>query len=161
MFFDNKDDTVGLKFKPTIIKNGVDKPIAISEDQDIYMPSLELYNIIKDNIDTETEVNPENSSKESEGIKLVDAVVLSRKDIFTSEKNLKCVAIKNDDNTYLTVNGSVICIDKIDDVNVEDIEFVSSEWYNNAVETIENIKEPPVGSLPEDYDDEEDSGEEE
>jgi len=161
MFFDNKDDTVGFKFKPSIIKNGVDKPIAVGEDQDIYMPSLELYNIIKDNIDTETEVNPENSSKESEGIKLVDAVVLSRKDIFTSEKNLKCVAIKNDDNTYLTINGSVICIDKIDDVNVEDIEFVSSEWYNNAVETIENIKEPPVGSLPEDYDDEEDSGEEE
>lgn len=108
-------------------------------------------------------------SPSAEGLKLVSAEVVAKKDLFPSEKKGKVIVIKNDDGKYLTINAGIIAIDKIDERNVKDITIVPKDWYDDAQEIIDQVKkEPPVGALPngittipEEVEEEEASGEEE
>jgi hypothetical protein len=86
----------------------------------------------------------------------VTAITDTKKNHFPTESIGNIIVVKNDDDTYLTLNNKIIAITSIDDRDVNDIEIVSKDWYDSVKEKIELLKEAPVGSLPE----EEDSGEE-
>ena len=94
---------------------------------------------------------------------MVGAEIIAKKDLFPSEKKGKVIVIKNNDGKYLTINAGIVAIDKIDERNVKDITIVPKDWYEDAIEIIDQVKKAPVGSLPEDeeVEEEEVSGEEE
>lgn len=102
-------------------------------------------------------------SENADGLDLVRAEFVSKKDLFPSdEKKGKIIAIKNDNGKYLTINGKIVAIDNIDDRNVRDITVVPKDWYNDTMEILDNIKKAPTGAIPEEeISDEEASGEEE
>jgi hypothetical protein len=97
-------------------------------------------------------------SEKSKGLDLAKGFVMSKKDLFPNESFGKIIVVKNDDGTYLTLNNRILAIDTIDDRDLDNLAVVSKDWYENAVEKIELLKEAPVGSLPEE--DEEVPGEE-
>ena len=86
-------------------------------------------------------------SEYANGFELVNAEIISKKDIFPDEKKGKVIVIKNNEGKYLTINDNVIAIDKIDERNVKDITVVPKDWYEDAQEIIDNVKKAPVGSL--------------
>lgn len=101
-------------------------------------------------------------SEHANGFELVNAEIISKKDIFPEEKKGKIIVIKNNEGKYLTINANVIAIDKIDERSVKDITIVPKDWYEEAQDIIDQVKKAPVGSLPEDeVEEEEVSGEEE
>ena len=89
---------------------------------------------------------------------MINPKIISKKDLFPNESFGKIIVVKNDDGTYLTLNNRILAINIIDDRDLDDLAVVSKDWYENAVEKIELLKEAPVGSLPEE--DEEVPGEE-
>ena len=103
---------------------------------------------------------PEIDYFDSEGAEEFDinaAEIISRKDLIASDKKSgKVIVIKNN-NGYLTINGKIVAINKIDDMKVEDTMIVPIDFYNQAQEIMDSFKESPTGSLPEeeDTDDEE------
>lgn len=155
------DGNLEINITPSIFKTKTDKAVYSAETikselaKDIIMNALDI---------NESEDEEEfDESAEAVGLDLADGVILSKKDLFPKEKNGKILVVKNDDGSYLTINDKIIAIDNIDDRKLDNITIVAKDWYENAVEKIESIKEAPVGSLPEEeiIEDEEASGEEE
>jgi hypothetical protein len=105
---------------------------------------------------SENELDESEKSGNAEGFNYVTAITDTKKNHFPTESVGNIIVVKNDDDTYLTLNNKIIAITSIDDRDVNDIEIVSKDWYDSVKEKIELLKEAPVGSLPE----EEDSGEE-
>lgn len=116
--------------------------------------------------DISDETLVEEDDVEPTGIDLAKAVVVSKKDLFPDEELGKVITVKNDDGSFLVLDDKILAIEYVDDRKLDDIAIVAKDWYEEAVEKINSIKEAPVGVMPaseeeEEVVEEEESGEEE
>ena len=88
-------------------------------------------------------------SELAEAVDEYDGVIINKKDIFDDEEAGKVLVIRNDNGKYLTLNHKVIAINKIDERMVKDITIVPKEWYKEAMNMLDNIKQAPTGVFPE------------
>jgi hypothetical protein len=163
---DEDGENIVFEIAASIFKTKTDKVVYAGEDLEASIGKVIICEALGFNDDEPAEEISEEfyESEEADGLDLANAVTLSKKDLFPNEKNGKIIVIKNDDGSYLTLNNKILAIDHIDDRNIKDIAVVAKDWYEDALEKIELLKEAPVGSLPEEeevVEEEEASGEEE
>ena len=166
---DENTNSIVFKLDTSVFKTKTDKVVVTPATIDATISTDEILNHIGyPDASNETLVAQESeidfyASDDAEGLELVDAEIIAKKDLFPSEKKGKVIVIKNNDGKYLTINAGIVAIDKIDERNVRDITIVPKDWYEDAIEIIDQVKKAPVGSLPEDeeVEEEEVSGEEE
>ena len=162
-----EDENILFDLTTSIFKSKSDKVVVTPESFNASIAINEILKNIGIDASDETLVAQESEidfydSGNAKGLELVKAEIVSKKDLFPSEKKGKIIAIKNDDGKYLTINNAIISIDKIDDRNVKDISIVPKDWYEEAQEIIDSVKKAPTGSLPEEeIIEQEASGEEE
>jgi hypothetical protein len=168
---DEDTNSIIFKLDTSVFKTKTDKVVVTPATIDATISTDEVLNHISyPDASNETLIpEPEEgeidfyASDDAEGLELVGAEIIAKKDLFPSEKKGKVIVIKNNDGKYLTINAGIVAIDKIDERNVKDITIVPKDWYEDAIEIIDQVKKAPVGSLPEDeeVEEEEVSGEEE
>ena len=152
----------------------VEAPVKLSEGIDGTIGVDEISNIIGIN-NEKSESDPSDEtlvddnddeefydSDKADGFDLVRAEIMKKRSIISTENEDQVIVIKNDNGTYLTINNKVIAIDHIDEREVKDSKIVPADWYEEAMGILDQYKEAPTGSVPEEDDeDEEASGEEE
>ena len=166
---DEDTNSIVFKLDTSVFKTKTDKVVVTPATIDATISTDEVLNHIGyPDASNETLIPEEGEfdfydSDDAEGLELVGAEIIAKKDLFPSEKKGKVIVIKNNDEKYLTINAGIVAIDKIDERNVKDITIVPKDWYEDAIEIIDQVKKAPVGSLPEDeeVEEEEVSGEEE
>ena len=144
----------------------VETPVKLSEDINGTIDVNEISNIIGINDYSDETVADDDEefydSDEADGFDLVRAEIMKKRSLIASENEDQVIVIKNDNGTYLTINNKIIAIDRIDEKDVNDSKLVPSDWYEDAMVILDQYKEAPTGSVPEESDeDEEASGEEE
>jgi hypothetical protein len=162
------DDNIIFNIAASIFKAKSDKPVYTGEDIEAVLGKdkiIEVLGLDEKDISDETLVEEDDEdlydSVNATGLDLANAIIVSKKDLFSKEKNGKVMVVKNDNGTYLTLNNKVLAIDHIDGRPLQSITVVPNEWYEDAMAKIEAMKEAPVGALPEEEsEDEEASGEE-
>lgn len=111
-----------------------------------------ISNIISNESEDDTD---EEDSGEADGFDFANAETVAKKDLFPQESKGRVIVIKNDNGTYLTINGKIIAIDHIDNRNINDIAIVPQEWYNDARDAMDHMNKDVSDETEEDSVDEE------
>ena len=161
----NEDNDTVITIATEIIKNDTGKSVASLEDVKCEVTE----NFIKDFINisgfrdrpAEPDENPSPvelgsteevdyyDSESATGFIIVDGSIVNKKDLFDNADSDKVVVIKNKNGKYLTIDGSIVAIDKIDLRNIRDITIVPKEWYKDTMKILDSVKQAPVGAVAE------------
>ena len=159
---DEEGENIIFNITTSIFKAKNDK-VVYSGDDVILALGKEIITKAMNLEDTADDISDETLLEEEEatGLDLANSIIVSKKDLFPGEDLGDVIVVKNDDGSFLTLDGKILAIDHIDDKNISDVEIVAKDWYENAVEKINSIKETPVGVMPASEDEEEEVEEEE
>jgi hypothetical protein len=161
----NEDNDTVITIATEIIKNDTGKSVASLEDVKCEVTE----NFIEDFINisgfrdrpAEPDENPSPvepgsteevdyyDSESATGFIIVDGSIVNKKDLFDNADSDKVVVIKNKNGKYLTIDGSIVAIDKIDLRNIRDITIVPKEWYKDTMKILDSVKQAPVGAVAE------------
>lgn len=142
------EDALTINVTTNIIKTKTNKVIYTDEPQEMVVEKDKLLSYYGATVDETIDEVEDPSVEYDDDLDLANAVTLSKKDLFPDYDNGKIIVVKNDDGSYLKLNGRILAIDHIDDRRLDDISYVANDWYDEV--TSKTIKEAPVGSLPED-----------
>lgn len=161
----NEDNDTVITIATEIIKNDTGKSVASLEDikcevTEDFIEDFKKISGIEDRPE-EPDENPSPvelgsteevdyfASESATGYLIVDGSIINKKDLFENADSDKVVVIKNKNGKYLTIDGSIVAIDKIDLRNIRDITIVPKEWYKDTMKILDSVKQAPVGAVAE------------
>lgn len=141
----DNEDSIMVAITPTIFKKETDKPVVSSEKSFCIVPKSEFEMfIVSEDIASDSAPEDEEEFVEPTGIDLSKAEIVSKKDLFSNESTGKVIVVKNDDASYLTIENKILAIDHISGRKLDEITIVPKDWYDNAKEALDKLKDEAV-----------------